>query len=171
MSWWCDARMCLWEGRIRSMGITHTTSIVCPGRALWTGEPANLEMQIWGQLRSDDSCHSSSVIKSNKREREGTKREEAATSTLLCWRHMLSDDEVGRSVFSSATQRKMCRMEKQKKGCEWPLETVLRCRGFCFLCLDANMLLWKQYGMKGVLLCLWYTLPLCIFFTILAQHR
>lgn len=56
---------CLWEGLIRRLA----ACVVCLSRTWWTCELANLEMQIWSLLRSDDSCHSC-AIKSNERERE-----------------------------------------------------------------------------------------------------
>lgn len=56
---------CLWEGLIRRLA----ACVVCLSRTWWTCELANLEMQIWSLLRSDDSCHSC-AIKSNEREWE-----------------------------------------------------------------------------------------------------
>lgn len=111
---------CLWEGLIRRLA----ACVVCLSRTWWTCELANLEMQIWSLLRSDDSCHSC-AIKSNEREREREwesrekergKREEAATSTLLCWKHkrifFLGVGGWEGCALNSATQHKMCWIEK-----------------------------------------------------------
>lgn len=100
---------CLWGELVRN-GLQKE---LCPCRTLQTGEPANLEMQIWGLPRSDDSCHRA-AIQSDKRGSGlagGRGRREAATFTILCWRdkRIFWAEEAGGNVrWISATQHKKC---------------------------------------------------------------
>lgn len=110
---------CLWEGLIRRLA----ACVVCLSRTWWTCELANLEMQIWSLLRSDDSCHSC-AIKSNEKERESERaerrREEKEKKQQL--QHFCAENTRGffflgvggweGSALNSATQHKMCWIEK-----------------------------------------------------------
>lgn len=122
------------------------------------GVPANLEMQMWSSLEEWWQLPRLCDKVRHTRDADEDKREKGRSSNFNTFFFLLKTHEgvvrwVGFLVVFFfflfnffATQHKTPQIgrkkRRKKKGSEWPLETPLRCRGFCLLCLDANMLLW-----------------------------